>query len=507
MKDAILSIDQGTTSCRAIVFNPEGKPLGVGQQEFKQYFPQPGWVEHDASEILSVQIKCIKESIVNAAVKPTDIACVGVTNQRETTVVWNRKTGKPIHPAIVWQCRRTQEAAQKLKVDAEWFRLKTGLVPDAYFSGPKIAWILDRVEGARQLAAKGELAFGTIDTWLIWNLTREQNHLTEPSNASRTMLFSINNLDWDPDLLERVNVPQSMMPKVVASNANFGTTRSDLLGFEAPILSDLGDQQAALFGQGCFDPGMAKCTYGTGSFLLANIGSKVIFTPGMLSTVGWKLENENPVYALEGASFVAGAAIQWLRDGLEIIESSDQAEELALSISSNEGVYFVPALAGLGSPWWNSDVRGTIVGLTRGSGKAHLVRAAIEAMTYQVADIAQDMKDHGRPISQLRVDGGATKNKFLVQFQADLLGVPVLKSAQTESTAWGVAALAGIKCGVIRDVARVSDCWSHDYSVKPKNDRKQEYVGWHRALKAAFAAAKSDESEVKVAADGQHMVV
>jgi glycerol kinase len=506
MKDAILSIDQGTTSCRAIVFNAEGKPLGVGQQEFQQYFPRAGWVEHDAKEILDVQIKCIKQAIVSAGIKPEDVACVGITNQRETTVVWNRKTGEPIHPAIVWQCRRTQEAAQMMKIDAEWFRQKTGLVPDAYFSGPKIAWILDNVSGARQLAAQGDLAFGTIDTWLIWNLTKERSHLTEPSNASRTMLFSIHTLDWDPELLERVNIPSSMMPKVVASNANFGTTRSDLLGFEAPILSNLGDQQAALFGQGCFQPGMAKCTYGTGSFLLANIGTNVIFTPGMLTTVAWKLENEKPVYALEGAIFVAGAAIQWLRDGLKIIESSDETEVLTLSISSNEGVYFVPALVGLGSPWWNSDVRGTIVGLTRGSGRAHLVRAAMEAMAYQVADVVQDLKDHGKAISQLRVDGGATRNKFLGQFQADLLGVPVLKSAQTESTAWGVAALAGIKAGVIPSIERVSDCWSHDYTVEPKTDRKQEYLGWHRALKAAFAAAKNDEAAVHVAADGQHIV-
>jgi glycerol kinase len=506
MKDAILSIDQGTTSCRAIVFNAEGKPLGVGQQEFKQYFPRAGWVEHDAKEILEVQVACIKQAIINAGISGTDIACVGITNQRETTVVWNRKTGEPIHNAIVWQCRRTQDAAETMKSDSEWFRQKTGLVPDAYFSGPKIAWILDNVSGARQLAGQGDLAFGTIDTWLIWNLTKEHSHLTEPSNASRTMLFSIHTLDWDPELLERLNIPPSMMPKVVASNANFGTTRNDLLGFEAPILSNLGDQQAALFGQGCFQPGMAKCTYGTGSFLLANIGTSVIFTPGMLTTVAWKLENEKAVYALEGAIFVAGAAIQWLRDGLKIIESSDESEALTLSISSNEGVYFVPALVGLGSPWWNSDVRGTIVGLTRGSGRAHLVRAAMEAMAYQVTDVVQDMKDHGKPVSQLRVDGGATRNKFLAQFQADLIGVPVLKSAQTESTAWGVAALAGIKCGVIASIEKVSDCWSHDYTVEPKTDRKPEYLGWHRALKAAFAAAKSDQSEVHVAADGQHIV-
>ncbi len=494
MTSHILSIDQGTTSCRAIVFNTHGKPLGIGQAEFQQYFPQAGWVEHDPKEILAVQIKCIKEAIVNAGIKASDIACIGITNQRETTVVWNRQTGEPIYPAIVWQCRRTKEAVDSMKSDCEWFRQKTGLIPDAYFSGPKIAWILDNVSNARKLAEAGELAFGTIDTWLIWNLSKEHNHLTEPSNASRTMLFNINALDWDKELLNRLQIPRTMMPKVVASNANFGLARHDLLGFEAPILSNLGDQQAALFGQGCFEPGIAKCTYGTGSFLLANTGGKPIFTPGMLTTIGWKLENEAPVYALEGAIFIAGAAIQWLRDGLGIIESSDETESMALSISSNEGVYFVPALVGLASPWWNSDVRGTIIGLTRGSNRAHFVRAAMESIAYQVADVAQDMIDHGQKILELRVDGGATKNKFLLQFQADLLGVPLLKSAEAEATAWGVAALAGITSGVIASKEAVADCWSHDYLAKPTTNRNADYLGWHRALKAAFAAAQNSES-------------
>jgi glycerol kinase len=498
----ILSIDQGTTSCRAIVFNAHGKPLGVGQQEFKQYFPQAGWVEHDPKEILAVQIHCIKEAITNSGIKPADVACVGVTNQRETTVVWNRKTGEPVYPAIVWQCRRTQDVAESMKIGAQWYRQKTGLIPDAYFSGPKIAWILDNVDGARKLAVAGDLAFGTIDTWLIWNLTHERKHLTEPSNASRTMLANIHTLDWDEELLERMDIPRAILPDIVPSNANFGTTRKDLLGFEAPILANLGDQQAALFGQGCFEPGMAKCTYGTGAFLLANIGHKVTYTPGMLSTVAWQLEKEEPMYALEGAVFIAGAAIQWLRDGLNIIESSDEAEALALSISSNEGVYFVPALAGLGSPWWNSDVRGTIIGLTRGSSRAHLVRAALEAMAYQVADVAKDMADHGVEISELRIDGGATKNKFLVQFQADLLGIPVFKSAQAESTAWGVGALAGITGGVIADRKQISDCWSHDYMVKPLTKRSEDYLGWQRALEAAFAAAKVSAPKVHEASKG-----
>lgn len=487
----ILSIDQGTTSCRAIVFDKDGGTLGVGQKEFAQHFPQPGWVEHDAVEILNTQIECIKDAIKHSKVSPEDIACVGITNQRETTVVWDKTTGKPIYNAIVWQCRRTQDVADELRNESNEFREKTGLVPDAYFSGPKIKWILDNVKGARDLAAKGQLLFGTIDTWLIWNLTGKEVHATEPSNASRTMLFNMHTCEWDAALMKRLDVPPSMMPKVLASNGNFGKTKKDLVGFEAPILANLGDQQAALFGQGCFGKGMAKCTYGTGGFLLVNIDSTPHLVPGLLTTLAWKLEGQKPQYALEGAIFIAGAAVQWLRDGLGIIESSEQTEEIAKSVASNEGVYFVPALVGLGSPWWDSSVRGTIVGLTRGSNRAHLVRAALEAIAYQVADVATKMKEYKIPLNELRVDGGATRNNFMIQFQADVLGVPVVRSAQLESTAWGVAALAGMTSGLIKDTAEIEANWKREQTFPPKIDRASDYAGWQAALRGTFAHAGS----------------
>lgn len=490
MKSYILSIDQGTTSCRAIVFDKSGKTKGVGQKEFKQSFPQPGWVEHDADEILSTQIACIKDAIKDAGIKPEEIAAVGITNQRETTVVWNKKTGKTVYPAIVWQCRRTQQLAEELRDESNSFREKTGLVPDAYFSGPKIRWILDNVKGARELADKGELAFGTIDTWLIWNLTKEKNHFTEPSNASRTMLYNIHTLKWDDELLSRLQIPISMMPKVIPSNGKFGETDEKLVGFSAPILANLGDQQAALFGQCCFDVGMGKCTYGTGSFLLTNIGTDAKLVPGLLTTVAWQLEGQPATYAFEGAIFIAGAAIQWLRDGLGIIESSADSQELAESIKSNDGVFFVPAFVGLGSPYWNSDVRGTITGLTRGSTKAHLARAALESMAFQIADVAKGMSENGINVKELRVDGGVTRNNFMVQFQADLLKVPVIRSAQLESTAWGVGALAALTCGLVKDFAELSADWQQDSKIVPSTDRSDDYEGWQSAVRGAFAVAQ-----------------
>lgn len=490
MKSYILSIDQGTTSCRAIVFDKSGKTKGVGQKEFKQSFPQPGWVEHDADEILSTQIACIKDAIKDAGIKPEEIAAVGITNQRETTVVWNKKTGKTVYPAIVWQCRRTQQLAEELRDESNSFREKTGLVPDAYFSGPKIRWILDNVKGARELADKGELAFGTIDTWLIWNLTKEKNHFTEPSNASRTMLYNIHTLKWDDELLSRLQIPISMMPKVIPSNGKFGETDEKLVGFSAPILANLGDQQAALFGQCCFDVGMGKCTYGTGSFLLTNIGTDAKLVPGLLTTVAWQLEGQPATYAFEGAIFIAGAAIQWLRDGLGIIECSADTQELAESIKSNDGVFFVPAFVGLGSPYWNSDVRGTITGLTRGSTKAHLARAALESMAFQIADVAKGMSENGINVKELRVDGGVTRNNFMVQFQADLLKVPVIRSAQLESTAWGVGALAALTCGLVKDFAELSADWQQDSKIVPSTDRSDDYKGWQSAVRGAFAVAQ-----------------
>lgn len=490
MSGYVLSIDQGTTSCRAIIFDTAGATIGVGQKEFTQSFPRPGWVEHDAEEILTTQIECISEAIANAQISASDLAAVGITNQRETTVVWDRKTGKPVHPAIVWQCRRTADVAMELRKD-DRFRERTGLVPDAYFSGPKIAWILDNVKGAREAAERGDLLFGTIDTWLIWNLTGGTVHASEPSNASRTMAFNLKTLDWDDELLAKLKVPRKMMPKVLPSNGDFGKTRKDMLGFEAPIAAVLGDQQAALFGQACFAEGMAKCTYGTGGFLLVNIGEAPQLVPGLLTTVAWQLEGQRAIYGLEGAIFIAGAALQWLRDGLQIIESSDQSESIARSIDSNEGVYFVPALVGLGSPWWDSSVRGVITGLTRGSGRAHFVRAALEAMAYQVADVTDKMKEHKISLAEIRVDGGATANSFIMQFQSDVLKVPVVCSSQKESTAWGVAALAAMKTGMLKGQKEVSSSWQKGASYKPETDRTTDYAGWKKALQATFAASST----------------
>lgn len=491
MKRYILSLDQGTTSSRAIIFDENGKDIACGQKEFQQFFPQPGWVEHDPREILQSQFECAKECLAKSKISPDEIACVAITNQRETTVVWDKKTGEPVYNAIVWQCRRTQDLANQLRAESEEFRLKTGLVPDAYFSGPKIAWILDNVKGARERAEKGELLFGTIDTWLIWNLTGGKTHATEASNASRTMLFNLHNCKWDEALLKRLNVPASMMPEVKPANADFGNTLQELIGVSAPIRGVLGDQQAALFGQACFSAGMAKCTYGTGGFLLVNIGETPELVPGLLSTVAWQLEKQKTVYAVEGAIFIAGAAIQWLRDGLNIIESSDQAEQIASSVESNEGVFFVPALVGMGSPWWNSDVRGTIVGLTRGTNRAHLVRAGLEAMAYQVKDVAMQMNKYNLPMKELRVDGGATRNNLMLQFQSDILGIKIVRSGQIEATAWGAAAVAAIGCGLVSDMTAIADRWIVDTIFDPKVDRADDYAGWQRALKGAFATAES----------------
>lgn len=490
MKRYILSLDQGTTSSRAIIFDENGKDLVTGQREFTQFFPQPGWVEHDANEILKTQIECVKDCLSKSGIAPEDIACIGISNQRETTVVWDKNTGEPVYKAIVWQCRRTQDLAHQLRTESEEFRTKTGLVPDAYFSGPKIKWILDNVPGARERAERGDLLFGTIDTWLIWNLTGRTTHATEASNASRTMLFNLHTCAWDDSLMKRLEIPRSMMPVVKPANSNFGSSKKEILGVTAPICGVLGDQQAALFGQACHSAGMAKCTYGTGGFLLVNIGESMALVPGLLSTIAWQMENQKPVYAVEGAIFIAGAAIQWLRDGLGIIESSDQAEKMASSVESNDGVFFVPALVGMGSPWWNSDVRGTIVGLTRGTKREHLVRAGLEAMAYQVKDVAEQMNKHNLPMKELRVDGGATKNNLMLQIQSDVLGIPIIRSGQIEATAWGAAAMAAIGAGIISDTNAVAKQWIVDKSFEPVKDRQADYAGWQRALKGAFAIAE-----------------
>jgi glycerol kinase len=497
MVSYILSIDQGTTSCRAIVFTPEGEIVGLAQKEFSQYFPQAGWVEHDANEILETQIGCIKAAVEDADIESSQIACVGLTNQRETTVVWDRTTGKPICNAIVWQCRRTAKMVEQLverQTKAgiglkDLIREKTGLIPDAYFSGPKIGWILDNIAGARSLAEAGKLAFGTIDSWLIYKLTEEGKHLTEASNASRTMLFDIGSLSWNSELLNAMRIPDSMLPEVVDSDNNFGMTKKDILGFRAPLLAVLGDQQAALFGQACFGPGQFKCTYGTGSFLLGNIGNKRTLVNGLLTTVAWKLKDEAAVYAIEGASFMGGAAIQWLRDKLDVIQKSDQSEELARSLDSNGGVYIVPAHVGLGSPWWNPHARGTIVGLSRDSGKAHLARAALESIAYQIKDITQEIITAGINISKLRVDGGASENNWLMQFQADLLGIHVKRFEQIEATAWGAAALAGLGADLIK-MDKLTQRSRKAMDFYPQLNREAEYTLWRKAVETTLYFAK-----------------
>ncbi len=491
----VLSIDQGTTSCRAIVFSASGEVVGIGQKEFTQHFPHSGWVEHDANEILHKQIDCIKEAIKNAGIEAKEIACVGLTNQRETTVVWDKSTGEPISRAIVWQCRRTAEIVEELvaitgksgKNIGESIREKTGLIPDAYFSGTKIRWILDNISGARKLAQQNKLAFGTIDSWLIYKFTEEARHVSEASNASRTMLFDINKLHWDDELLVAMNVPKSMMPEIVDSDSCFGHTREDLVGFRAPLIAVLGDQQAALFGQACFEPGMFKCTYGTGSFLLGNIGSKKTIVNGILTTVAWKLKNLPAVYALEGASFMGGATIQWLRDELGIIKTSEESEQLAQSLEDNDGVYLIPAHVGLGSPWWNPHVRGAILGLSRECDKRHLARSGLEAIAYQIKDIAYEMELAGVKMSELRADGGAARNNWLMQFQADVLDIPVRRNDQIEATAWGVAALAGLTSGIIKKDELIKK--QLDKTFLPEKDRKAEYKNWSRAVRSTITFA------------------
>ena len=489
MTSCILSIDQGTTSCRAVVFSLSGEVLGIGQKEFSQYFPHSGWVEHDANEILETQVLCVKEAIRVSGINTSQIACIGLTNQRETTVVWDKGTGEPICPAIVWQCRRTAAIVEKLSKCksksglnmAEAIKDKTGLIADAYFSGTKIQWILENIAGAHKLAEAGRLAFGTIDSWLIYKLTEEKKHVSEASNASRTMLFDINKLEWDEELLAAMNIPKSMMPKVLDSNSLFGYTDENILGFRAPLLAVLGDQQAALYGQGCLEAGMFKCTYGTGSFLLGNVGLYRKNVNGLLSTIAWKLKGEKQIYALEGASFMGGAILQWLRDKLNIITTTEESEELAKSIESNGGVYMVPAHVGLGSPWWSPHARGIIVGLSRESGKAHFVRAGLESIAYQIKDIAYEISLAKVPMQELRADGGAAKNNWLMQFQSDLLGVPIKRNVQIESTAWGVALLAAKRANLIP-----SSTAEEHISFKPSEDLSANYKLWRKAVKASM---------------------
>ncbi len=489
MSKFILALDQGTTSSRAIIFDHDGKPAATAQKEFKQYFPKPGWVEHDAAEIWSSQLGVAKKAIEKAKLKSSDIAAIGITNQRETTVVWNRKTGKPVHKAIVWQDRRTAGFCDKLKKDglASKIQKKTGLIIDAYFSATKIRWILDNVKGARELAKKGELAFGTIDSWLIWNLTAGKLHVTDVSNASRTMLFNIHTLEWDVELLKIFNIPASVLPEVRSSSEIYGNT-AGVFQSAIPVAGIAGDQQAALFGQMCVDPGMVKNTYGTGCFMVMNIGSKPIESKSMLlTTIGWKIGNKT-TYALEGSIFIAGAVVQWLRDSLGIIRKSSDVEKLAASVKNSGGVYFVPAFAGLGAPYWNQHARGTITGITRGSTSAHIARAALDSICYQTLEVLQAMKKDSKiDIKELRVDGGATVNSGLMQFQADLLQAEVVRPKITETTALGAAYLAGLAVNYWKDVKEIRKQWQVDREFTPQLKEKETVSlvkGWKRAVKA-----------------------
>lgn len=491
MNKYIMALDQGTTSSRAILFDKAGAIISVAQKEFTQNFPQPGWVEHDPAEIWSSQIGVATEAIAKAGLEGGHIAAIGITNQRETTIVWDRETGKPVHNAIVWQDRRTADYCDSLKAAGheKMIREKTGLVIDAYFSGTKVKWILDHVPGARERANQGKLAFGTVDAWLVWNLTHGAAHVTDITNASRTMLFNIHTQQWDPELLQLLDIPASILPAVKESSEVVGETAAGVFAAQIPISGIAGDQHAALFGQMCTAPGMVKNTYGTGCFMLMNIGSKPIISQNnLLTTVAWKV-NGQVQYALEGSIFIAGAIVQWLRDGLGIIRSSSEVEALAANTAANEGVYLVPAFAGLGAPHWEQHARGTLVGMTRGTTAAHIARAALESIAYQTMEVLKAMEaDANISIKELRVDGGATGNNLLMQFQADILHTKVVRPRITETTAMGAAYLAGLAVGYWKDLEEIGSQWQIDKCFTPdgdQNNREEWISGWNKAVKAA----------------------
>jgi len=484
----ILALDQGTTSSRAVVFDQNANIVAVGQREFQQIFPRPGWVEHDPNEIWATQIAVATEALGRAHLRPRDIAAIGITNQRETTVVWDRETGAPVYNAIVWQDRRTADFCDRLKQEGheDFVRQRTGLVIDAYFSGSKVAWILDNVPGARAKAEAGKLAFGTIDSWLVWQLTSDATHITDVTNASRTMLFNINTLQWDEDLLRLLRIPASMLPQVKPSSAVYGRVSTSLGVADVPIAGIAGDQQAALFGQMCLSPGMAKNTYGTGCFLLQNTGERpAVSRNRLVSTVAWQVGGKT-MYALEGSAFIGGAVVQWLRDGLGIIAKSSDVVELAKSVPDNGGVYLVPAFSGLGAPHWDPYARGTIVGITRGTTAGHIARAAIESIAFQVADLLSAVKDDaGIDLPELRVDGGAAVNDALLQFQADLLGVTVVRPQVTETTALGAAYLAGLAVGFWDSTETLARHWRVDKRFEPSQAASHSAARraeWHEAL-------------------------
>lgn len=499
MKQYIMALDQGTTSSRCILFNQQGKIVSMAQKEFEQIYPQPGWVEHDPMEIWSSQLAVAIEAMAKIGAKPENIAGIGITNQRETTIVWDKQTGQPVYNAIVWQCRRTAPVIDALKKTDFWKKIKekTGLIPDAYFSATKIAWILDNVEGAREKAEDGTLLFGTVDTWLIWNLTKGKVHATDYTNASRTMLYDIHNLCWDKELLSFFDIPEIMLPEVKPSSCLFGNTDSSILGGNIPIAGAAGDQQAALFGQCCFQPGDVKNTYGTGCFLLMHTGHEIVESEhGLLTTIAASTD-KNVEYALEGSVFVAGAAIQWLRDGMRMIQSASMSEEYARKVEESNGMYIVPAFAGMGAPYWNAHVRGTIVGITRGCQKEHFIRATLESIAYQAMDVIQAMEDEAKiGVTNLKVDGGASANSFLMQFQADMIGKSVYRPECIETTALGAAYLAGLATGYWASREEIVANWKLDREFQAhmeEEERNTRRKGWKRAVKCALAWAGDDE--------------
>lgn len=493
-KKYILSLDQGTTSSRSLVINNEGKVIGKSQKEFKQIFPKPSWVEHDPQEIWKTQLETLKEVITEKNIDPKDIACLAITNQRETVVAFDSDTGQPVYNAIVWQCRRTANYCEELKQNyGKFIKEKTGLVVDAYFTASKIKWIIDNVEIVKELIKNKRIRFGTIDAWLVWNLTCGRSFCTESSNASRTMLFNIKEHKYDNELLNLFGIKEWMLPKVIESDGDFGKMDKSYLGIEIPIKAVLGDQQAALFGQCCFNHGDLKVTYGTGGFLLINIGEKHELNENLLTTIAWRintgkglLQRASTTYALEGSTFISGAIIQWLRDGLQIIKDSSESEKIAISLNSNEGVYLVPALVGLGTPYWDGSARGIIIGITRSTTKAHIIRAAVESMAYQIADLILPLKDILPKDIFLKADGGASKNNFLLQFQADLLQLPVTRTKQVEATALGIAYLAGLSTGMWKSKEEIQKMWYPDELFLPKANRDNEYKRWQEAVKRAM---------------------
>lgn len=499
MSKYIMALDAGTTSNRCILFDEKGEICSIAQKEFTQYFPKPGWVEHDANEIWSSQLGVAVEAMAKLGIGADDIAAIGITNQRETTIVWDKSTGEPVYNAIVWQCRRTSEYCDTLKDKGltDKFREKTGLIIDAYFSGTKLKWILDNVDGVRERAEKGELLFGTVETWLIWKLTKGKAHVTDYSNASRTLLFNIKDLTWDKEILEELNIPESMLPEPKPSSCVYGYSDAPFFGKEIPIAGAAGDQQAALFGQTCFNPGEAKNTYGTGCFMLMNTGETPVYSQnGLVTTIAWGLDGKVN-YALEGSIFVAGASIQWLRDELRIIESAADSEYMAKKVKDTNGCYVVPAFTGLGAPYWDQYARGTIVGLSRGVNKYHIIRATLESIGYQVNDVLHAMKaDSGIDLAALKVDGGASANDFLMQFQSDIINAPVKRPSCVETTAMGAAYLAGLAVGYWNSKEDVIKNWAVNKIFSPimgEDERERKIKGWNKAVKYSFGWAKEED--------------